>query len=108
MTTILNQGGFTVGSTGITPTVSGYYEIRIDAFGLDAGGNPTTLTSFIGVNNAGVAQRLQGAFAFGYVTIANSVVQQVDAGELIDFRFGTTGGELITIQGASVFVRRIA
>jgi hypothetical protein len=108
MTTELNQGGFTVGSTGITPTVSGIYEIRIDCFGLDAGGNPTTLTSFIGVNNAGVSQRLIGAFAFGYVTIANSCVSSVAAGQLIDFRFGTTGGELITIQGASVFVRRIA
>ena len=108
MTTILNQGGFTVGSTGITPTVAGYYEIRIDAFGLDAGGSNTTLTSFIGVNNVGVTQRLTSCLSNIYIGIANSAVAQVDAGELIDFRFGSTGGELITIQGASVFVRRIA
>jgi hypothetical protein len=108
MTTILNQGGFTVGSTGITPTVSGIYEIRIDAFGLDAGGSSTLLTSFIGVNNAGVAQRLANFPISLYMSIANSAVAQVNAGQLIDFRFGSTGGELITIQGASVFVRRIA
>jgi hypothetical protein len=42
------------------------------------------------------------------MSIANSAVAQVNAGQLIDFRFGSTGGELITIQGASVFVRRIA
>jgi hypothetical protein len=108
MTTGLNQGGFTVSSTGITPTVSGFYEIRIDAFGLDAGGTPTLLTSFIGANSVGLSQRLHNSLTSGYVTIANSCVANVTAGQLIDFRFGTTGGELITIQGASVFVRKIA
>jgi hypothetical protein len=107
MSTAFNDG-FTVSSTGVTPTVSGIYEIRIDAFGLDAGGNNTTLTSFIGVNNAGVAQRLISCISSIYTSVANSCVSSVAAGQLIDFRFGSTGGELITIQGASVFVRKIA
>jgi hypothetical protein len=95
----------TRGTTGVNPGTTGVYEIRMDGFGLDAGGNDTLLTCFIGVNGVAQAQRVITVPASGYGNFSISCVSSVTAGQLIDFRFGTTGGELITIQGASVFIR---
>jgi hypothetical protein len=105
LVTTFTEGNMTIGGTGITVAKSGVYEIRMDGFVLDAGGNPTLLTCFIGVNGVSQAQRLETIAASTYGNFAISCVASVTAGQLIDFRFGSTGGELLTVQGASVFVR---
>jgi hypothetical protein len=105
MTTTFIEGTMSRDTTGVTPGTSGVYEIRMDGFVLDAGGSNTLLTSFIGVNGVSIAQRLETIPSSGYGNFSISCVASVTAGQLIDFRFGSTGGELLTVQGASVFIR---
>lgn len=108
MTTTFIEGTMPRDATGITPGKTGIYEIRMDGFVLDAGGvggGNTLLTCFIGVNGAMQAQRLETVPNAGYGNFAISCVSSVTAGQLIDFRFGSTGGELLTVQGVSIFVR---
>ena len=103
------RGSFTVGATGITPNVTGWYEIHCNVFGLDAGGANTTFSLGIGINGAAIASTLLQSVISGiYGSISVCGVGFATAGQLIDFRAGSTGGELITVQGMNVIVKYIS
>jgi hypothetical protein len=105
LTTTFIEGSMATGSLGIQPGKTGVYEIRMDGFVLDSGGNPTLLTCYIGVNGTSRAQRLHTVPTSGYANFSISCVSSLNGGELIDFRFGSNGGERIDIDGVSIFVR---
>jgi hypothetical protein len=105
LTTSFIEGSMATGSLGIQPGATGVYEIRMDGFVLDAGNNNTLLTCYIGVNGTARAQRLQTVLTSAYANFSISCVSSLNGGELIDFRFGSNGGERIDIDGVSIFVR---
>jgi hypothetical protein len=108
LTTTFIEGSMATGALGIQPGATGVYEIRMDGFVLDSGGNPTLLTCYIGVNGTARAQRLHTVPTSAYANFSISCVSSLNGGEIIDFRFGSSGGERIDIDGVSIFVRRIA
>jgi hypothetical protein len=107
LTTTFIEGSMATGALGIQPGATGVYEIRMDGFVLDSGGNPTLLTCYIGVNGTARAQRLHTVPTSAYANFSISCVSSLNGGEIIDFRFGSSGGERIDIDGVSIFVRLI-
>jgi hypothetical protein len=105
LTTTFIEGSMATGALGIQPGATGVYEIRMDGFVLDSGNNNTLLTCYIGVNGTSRAQRLQTVLTSAYANFSISCVSSLNGGELIDFRFGSNGGERIDIDGVSIFVR---
>ena len=100
--------GFTVNTTGITPTISGFYEIEANMSVLDLGGSNTLFTSFIGVNGVAQSTRQTIVIAGTYVVLSNKTTVFVTAGQLIDFRNGSTGGERIDLSNFNLTVKLIA
>jgi hypothetical protein len=105
LTTTFIEGSMTIGPNGIQPGTTGVYEIRMDGFVLDAGGGNTLFTCYIGVNGTSRAQRLTTVPVSSYSNFSISCVSSLNGGELIDFRFGSSGGERVDVDGVSIFVR---
>lgn len=100
-------GNFTVSNAGIAPNESGFYEITYTGFGTDAGGNATVGYLMMGVNNAEVARTEVSHVALFRAGYNISLINQVNAGQLIDFRMGTSGGEAITLNNTTIIVKRV-
>lgn len=107
LTNKFSIGGFTVSSTGITPAVSGFYEISYTGYGIDNGVSPTVGYLMAGVNNAeAVRTEISHPTVYrnGYVL---RTIHQVTAGQLIDFRMSTSGGESIQMRNATIIIKRL-
>jgi hypothetical protein len=101
-------GDFTVGATGITPSVSGFYEIRVDGWCKDNGDGVSDSYFMIGVNNAEVT-RTQISHPSGYFGSINmGTIHQVTAGQLVDFRGSTTsGGTSVQVRNLTITLRQV-
>lgn len=105
LTNAYQRGSFTVSSTGVTPSISGWYEIQCIVSGLDAGGANTLFSLGAGVNGTAITgTTLTTVVSSGYGMLTVNAIAYVTAGQLIDFRCGTTGGELITVNNTSVII----
>ena len=104
--TILERS-ITKSSTGFTPTQTGYYQITFNIGARDTGGANTLFYFMIGVNGAAYTVRAQSIVSnFESIQTLNTVAS-VSAGQLIDFRIGTTGGDSITFGNFDVIISKV-
>jgi len=106
VTVILEDGIGRVFQGYIVP-VNAFYEIEMNGEAVDGGSSPTPLISFIGVNGVQVARRaghIQTS-QFGYFSIKTTAF--VQAGQLIDFRFLTGGGQSVSIPNFNITIKQV-
>ena len=93
------RGGFSISSNQLYVSRIGYWKVKWDFSGIDAGGANTTMAYYIGVNNVYQAARattmLSGGYGYGHI---ETVVAVTNVSHPIDFRAGTSSGELFTIN----------
>jgi hypothetical protein len=107
LSTKFSIGSFTVGATGITPNESGFYKIEYSGWVLDNGANPTVGYFTMGVNGVEVS-RTQASLSVNYgIPINFQTIHQVTAGQLVDFRMGTSGNESIRVRHTTITVTRV-
>ena len=107
LTSSFSVGGFTVSSTGITPSISGFYEISYNGWVQDNAGGATNGYFFIGVNNAEV-KKVWATVASDYAySISFNTIRQVTSGQLIDFRISTGGNQSLTIKDTTLTIKRV-
>ena len=93
------RGGYGISSNQLFVGRTGYWKIKFSLTGQDGGGNNTLLGAHIGVNNTSVCQRYGSVISGAYYTLNLETIAAVsNTGHGIDFKVGTAGGELFTIN----------
>ena len=93
------RGGFSISSNQLFVGRTGYWRITFSFTGQDAGGSNTQLGAHIGVNGASVCQRYGSVISAAYYTLnLDTIVNITNTSHPIDFKVGTAGGELFTIN----------
>ena len=100
-------GSFTVGATGITPNQSGFYKIEYSGWVEDNGGSATNGIFTIGVNNVEAARTQVTVNTGWYSNISFNTIHQVTAGQLIDFRLGTSGAQSLQVRDTTITLTRV-
>ena len=93
------RGGFSISSNQLFVGRVGYWKITFSLTGQDAGANNTLLGAHIGLNGASVCQRYGSVISAAYYTLnLDTIVNITSVAHPIDFRVGTAGGEMFTIN----------
>jgi hypothetical protein len=107
LSTKFSIGSFTVGATGITPNESGFYKIEYSGWVLDNGTNPTIAYVTMGVNGVEVSRTQATVATSAGIPINFQTIHQVTAGQLVDFRMGTSGTESIRVRHTTIILTRV-
>jgi len=105
--TVRLENGIGRVSQGYNVPVNAYYEIEMNGEAFDGGSSPTPLISFIGVGGVQVARRgghIQTS-QFGYFFIKTTAF--VQAGQIIDFRFLTSGNQSVSIPNFNITIKQV-